>query len=122
MNFAALVRSLFEEMGPYEAAAVAGVWLRLAVRPDAGDLARGCDPDQLGAFFGAAREIGRPGEPLPDCRPAEGEIVLYLGNIRPLNASTITTVLRHELLHARGYEEEEIHDMGLGALGECVCS
>jgi len=119
-----IVREVLAELGA-DALAVAGVWLRVKARPDADDLARGCEPSQLGAFYGWARELGRMGETaLPDQRPAEGDVVLFLENIDPLTPENLRTVLRHELAHALGMEEEEIVALGLGSIdgGRSCCS
>jgi len=110
-----VVRGALAELGP-EASALARVRLCLRPEPSDEDLARGCDPEQLGAFWGIPRELGRPGQlALPDYADPEGEIVIFWANLRPLNAATMRHVLHHELMHALGYDEDEVEAMGLGA-------
>lgn len=120
MTLGDLVRDELAALGP-DAALVADVWLVVQALPTHADLALGCEPEQLGAFVGCPRELGRAGGPLPDTRPAQGLIKLFLANIRPLTPENLRIVLRHELMHALGWEEDEIAGQGLGSLGGAAC-
>jgi len=113
MTVGDLIRSTLADLDPDERQAVAGVVLRLASRPGPGDVARGCGPAFRGYFWGStpARDDGRVGHILPESdepAPATGEIVLFLENLSPLTPRRLGVVLRHELAHALGYDEEEV--------------
>ncbi len=82
--------------------------------PDGQDLQRGCGPQHKAAFWGIGRELGVQGlAELPDPRPAEGEIVLFLDNLVPVTEGRLRVALLHEYAHALGWEEDEIRAFGL---------
>ena len=108
-----VVRGVLAELEPRDREAVRQVRFRCKALPDAEDLARGCLPDQMAAFWGVDREPGRQGEPLPDGRPAEGEITLFLANLAPLTVERVRIALTHEIGHALGLEEVTIRALGL---------
>jgi predicted Zn-dependent protease with MMP-like domain len=122
-NAGDIVRQVLADLSPEDRAAVSCVRLFVKDRPGPMDLARGCTPDQKAAFWGVGRELGRQGYPLPDPRPAAGEITLFLANLAPPGAELATfaalfqervrIALTHEVAHAIGFDEETIHAMGL---------
>jgi predicted Zn-dependent protease with MMP-like domain len=127
-----VMRAVLAELPPGERRALAGVSLIVRDRPDAGDLARGCDPDQLAAYHGTARELHRGGVPvgelcspvpLPDDRPACGVVTLFVAHLAPLSPERVRVAILHELGHALGWTEEEIRGAGLvledRAMGGC---
>lgn len=103
-----VVRAVLAELGPIDRAAVRGIRLRCKLRPDTGDLARGCLPDQRAAYYGCARELG---DDLGEV--ADGEITLFLGNLAPLTEARVRVALLHELAHAVGWDEATVQAMGL---------
>lgn len=50
---------------------------------------------------------------VPHYRPG-GVIVIFGGNIKPLNRANVSAVILHELAHFLGETEEEVDEMGLG--------
>jgi predicted Zn-dependent protease with MMP-like domain len=87
---------------------LARVSIRTKDRPDDSDLRRGSSGDQFGYFWGSGPERDACGTELPDRRPPEGDIVLFLDNLAPLTFPRFRLALLHEIAHVLGYPEEEI--------------
>lgn len=113
MTVADAIAACLAELRPEDRGVIRDVEIKVKARPDAMDLARGCQPDQLGCFYGIGRELDSPqGGELPSLEPAQGEICVFLENIQPLTAARFRIVLMHEICHALGFPEEEILAMG----------
>lgn len=90
--------------------------VRIVVKESFDDLdyRRGARRYHRGYFWGSAPDLEADGTALPDDVPARGEIVLCLGNIRPVTPERLRIAFFHEVAHALGHSEEEIvHEMGL---------
>jgi len=128
-----VVRAALAELGPDDRRVVGGVDLVVKELPDAGDLARGCEPGQFAAYFGRSVELHRDppatgGEweevlPAPGpVRRADGVVTLFLRNLAPLTPARVRIALLHELGHVLGWEEGEIRSLGLHLDGGHQCS
>ncbi len=133
MTLGALVRGVLRELPPEDLQVLRGLALVVKQRPDAADLARGCEPGQFAAYFGRPVEVHRPPAatgaewqevpPLPPpVRRADGTVTLFLANLAPLTAARVRIALLHELAHVLGWEEGEIRAFGLHLDGEQQCS
>ena len=102
------------QMDPETLARLRGVKVTAKPVPDAGDLERGCFPEQKAAYFGVPCELGVQGsQELPSAEPATGEITIFLDNLAPVTPQRAFVALLHEYMHALGHDEETIHAMGL---------
>lgn len=123
MTVAEVIADCRASLGPLDQVVVANVPVLPFGRPDGLDFGRGCTPGHLGYFYGVPREPDPRGATvLPDVEPVEGEIRIFLQNIRPLTAERVRTVVLHELHHALGYTEEEIRAMGYDLEEGAACS
>lgn len=93
---------------------LAGVRIRIAWRPDAGDVQRGATPRHRGYFWGVAPEPARGAE-LPDPTAARGELVVFLGHPAHASELELERTFEHELGHVLGRSEDELGAMGLEA-------
>jgi hypothetical protein len=90
------------------------VKIRLAWRPDAGDIARGAGDRHRGYFWGVAPEPPH-GLQLPDPTPARGELVIFLGHPAHASEVEIERTFEHEIGHIVGVSEEQLAATGLDA-------
>lgn len=97
-----------------ELAELAGVSIRIAWLPDAGDVARGATPAHRGYFWGIAPEPARDVE-LPDPTSARGELVIFVGHPTHASELELARTFEHELGHILGRSEDELGAMGLDA-------
>jgi hypothetical protein len=114
-----VIDRVLTSMSPADLLRVCALRISVRSRPNAEDLARGATATHQGYFYGCAAVLpDRESSVLPDERPASGEIVVFLDNLEPATPERFEVVLRHELAHALGHEEEEIVNvMGLSLCG-----
>lgn len=119
----AAVAKVRAEMDPETYARVRLVTVGAKPKPDAQDVKRGCFESQKAAYFGVPCELGVQGaQELPSSDPATGEITLFLDNLAPVTAERCFVAVMHEYMHALGYDEETIQDMGLWLDGGPPCT
>lgn len=95
---------------------LAGVRIRIAWLPDAGDLRRGATLRNRGYFYGVAPEPAHVGGvELPDPTRPEGELVVFLGHPAHESELELERTFEHELGHLVGRSEDELVAMGLGS-------
>ena len=116
MTIAELIEDVRVTLPASVRAELEGVRVLVKGSPDAGDISRGCDPRLEGYFFGTrGGEDEDVGNALPDPGPAQGDVVIFVNNLRELSRAHVRKVLLHELSHALGCDEEDMALLGLGA-------
>jgi hypothetical protein len=91
--------------------AVAGLEVTVADRPGPGALARGVPADTAGIYLAPdPRTLDPTDDDEPP--PPAGRIVLYLANIKPLDAHGVRAIFVHEAAHALGLDEHALEAVG----------
>lgn len=100
-------------------------------KPTPADLERGAKPDDRGYFYGLRVRGDDEDDDAdvleadddddvaqsPEYRPG-GLIVLFPGNVHPCSREALAEVLRHELAHFLGEDEDQAAELGLGDIDE----
>ena len=107
-------RQLLEGLDAEDLERMRHVRIELALRPELEDVLRGCGGGEFGYFWGTRAGESDGGTELPETE-AVGLIRIFAGNIRPFCRATLELVLRHEIHHALGADEEDCDLAGLGS-------
>jgi len=137
-----IARTVEELPEPLRALVKSSIKFVVRARPSAADIELGAEPTDQGFFVGfpvlgededagdlyqeEGEDIATP-ESAAVLRADEGDLVaevepytpggtisIFTANIRPLNETTVTEVILHELAHFAGEDEEGVFALGLG--------